>query len=425
MVTVQSENTFQRACGDGINLFVGSGFSCLAEDRSNHPLPTGGVLLAELIHEFKLVDAEGLSLAQVCTVLESEQKDQLYSFLTNRFSVAKFDLRYGALESLRIKTAFTTNIDDLLFKIFQQSDSWYLNDLAVRGPAFTDRSAIDFFALHGSIVHPGEPLTFSSTDLAAAFSADPDKWHFLTGQMQKFPTLFWGYSLSDGGILQSLNPITTRGRSHHDKWIVLREPTAADIRFFTALGFQIIQSDTAALLEYFADKIRPSRPSIPTARHTQDLFPEYSLPAPGSAPVRPLMDFFLGAPPAWPDIYSGRIPPTHHFAAVLDSINARADTVVLGMPTCGKTTLMMQLAAQVQVEGHKFVCNFLTEDNARLIVRKLQDERALIFVDDFADSVDAFNVLVDAKNVTAIGFDRDLNFEMASHKAGSLGFFSY
>ncbi len=81
---------------------------------------------------------------------------------------------------------------------------------------------------------------------------------------------------------------------------------------------------------------------------------------------------------------------------------------------------MMQLAAQVQFEGHKLVCNFLTEDNARLIVRKLQDDSAVIFVDDFADSIEGFTVLAKAGSIVAVGFDRDLNFEMASHKARDL-----
>ncbi len=282
MIEIQNENTFVKACSSGINLFLGAGFSCLARDKSHTLLPTGQALLTELVQEFSLGDAEGLSLAQVCTILESERKDQLYSFLTNRFAVGDFDARYKALECLKLKTVFTTNIDNLIFRIFEDSENCYVNDLAVRGPAFTDRSAVDFWALHGSILHTQEPLTFSSTDLAAAFSADPDKWHFLTGQMQKFPTLFSGYSLSDAGILQSLNPVTTRGRTHQDKWIVLREPSAADIRFFTALGFQTIHADTATLLEYFATKIRPTVAIAPATRQTRDLFPEYALPTPGT-----------------------------------------------------------------------------------------------------------------------------------------------
>jgi hypothetical protein len=81
-----------------------------------------------------------------------------------------------------------------------------------------------------------------------------------------------------------------------------------------------------------------------------------------------------------------------------------------------KTTLMMQLASQVEFNGHKLVCDFLTEDKAKLIVRKLQGERALVFVDDCADSIEAFNSLLEADNIVTIGFDRDYSYERASHK---------
>ncbi len=416
MVTLQNENTFKKACADGINLFLGSGFALLAEDSEGRSLPTGGKLFEELVQQFEIGAAEGLSLAQLCTIIESERKQELRSFLTRRFSVEKFDPRYRVLDALAVHAIFTTNIDNLSFKIFADSKWHYLNDLSVRGPAFVDRSAVDFVALHGSIVHDGEPLVFGSTDLAASFSLDPDKWHFLTGQLQRRPTLFWGYSLGDAGVLQALNPASTRGRAHQDKWIVLRNPTDPDKKFFAALGFQIIESDTASLLDYLKDSIPAPQPIPGKKRPTAELFPENALPAIGSMPVRPLIDFFLGAPPSWPDVYSGRIPRTHHFAKVLDLINAGKDVAVIGMPACGKTTLMMQLASQVQFDGHKLACSFLTDDKASLILRKLQGERALIFVDDFADSIEALSTLMEAANVLVVGFDRDYNYEMASHK---------
>jgi hypothetical protein len=416
MPTVQNENTFRKACAEGMNLFLGSGFSLLAQDSQGRLLPTGGELFKELVAAFNSGAAEGLSLSQLCTIIESERKEELYAYLKSRFSVAKYDPAYSILDSLAIKTIFTTNIDNLVFRIFGESRRRYVNDLAVRGPAFTDRAAIDFVALHGSIVHSNEPLTFSATDLAASFSLDPDRWHFLTAQLQKLPTLFWGYSLGDAGVLQALNPATIRGRTHQDKWIALLKPTDADIRFFTALGFQIIESDTAGLLRYFGENVQPTKPTPARRRSTSDLFPEYTLPAAGDAAVRPLIDFFLGAPQTWPDIYSARIPRTHHFAAVLDQINAGKNTAAIGMPACGKTTLMMQLASEVKFNGHKLACSFLTEDNAGLIVRKLQGEAAVVFVDDFADSIEAFNVLLDAPHIVAVGFDRDYNYEVVSHK---------
>jgi hypothetical protein len=85
--------------------------------------------------------------------------------------------------------------------------------------------------------------------LASAFSSDPDKWHVLTGRLQKFPTVFCGYSLNDAGVLQALSPETVNERPHQDKWIVLRDADDAAESYFTALGFNIIIGGTVELLE--------------------------------------------------------------------------------------------------------------------------------------------------------------------------------
>ena len=41
--------------------------------------------------------------------------------------------------------------------------------------------------------------------------------------------------------------------------------------------------------------------------------------------------------------------------------------------------------------------------------------KALIFVDNFADSAKAFSILSNNDNITLVGFDRDYNFEIVSH----------
>jgi hypothetical protein len=114
---IEYEHIFESALGQGINLFVGSGFSTLARDSEDRPMPTGTELQAELIGEFGLSHTSGLTLPQIATILEVSRKDRFYSFLKNRFTVAEFDSRYSCLDSVNIKTIFTTNIDDLIFKI--------------------------------------------------------------------------------------------------------------------------------------------------------------------------------------------------------------------------------------------------------------------------------------------------------------------
>ena len=86
------------------------------------------------------------------------------------------------------------------------------------------------------------------------------------------------------------------------------------------------------------------------------------------------------------------------------------------MTASGKTTLMMQLAAGVNFKGHKLVCKDPTLSKAEFISRRLEGSPALIFIDDFANDIEAFQHLLTCKNIILVGFERDYNYEMASHK---------
>lgn len=46
-----------------------------------------------------------------------------------------------------VKAIFTTNIDDLIPKIFSESNKYYVNDVLLRGPVISGGSAIDYIPL--------------------------------------------------------------------------------------------------------------------------------------------------------------------------------------------------------------------------------------------------------------------------------------
>jgi hypothetical protein len=332
-----------------------------------------------------------------------------------RFSVETFDEKYFSLEKINLKNIFTTNVDDLIYKIFSNSQKYYVHDILLRGPAFNDRAAIDLITLHGSIAHTDEPLVFSTLDLASTFSSDPDRWNFLVQKLQAVPTLFWGYSLEDAGVLQALSPAASKSRSHESKWIVLYEHDEGAAQYFRALGFNIISGSTSDLLDYVNNITSAKASKVTGTQPTSSLFPEYALPALGSVPVRPLLDFYLGAPPTWYDIYTGQLYKTSNYNKIAELINAKKNIVAIGIPACGKTTLMMQLAANIPFDGHKLVCSSITEEQANLIVNKLDGAQAIVFIEEFSGDMDAFNVLLEASNILTVGFDRDYIFELASH----------
>lgn len=423
---VESENLFRGALRSGINLFLGAGFSLLAKDEDGTALPLGSQLATELAREFDLTDADALNLPQICTIIERSQKDRLRSYLKRRLTVGSFNPSYRGLQRLNVKTIFTTNIDDLVFKIYANSVTHYLNDLDIRGASYNDRSAIDVMTLSGSVLDDSRPFSFSSLDLAAAFRTDPDRWHLLTSRLQETPTLFWGYNMGDAATLEALNPATVRGRRLRDRWIIL--PADADpgtVQYFRALDFQLVFADTAEFLEYVdsLETLADDRLVVPKGRRTtRDLFPTEAIPDVADVPVRPLAEFFLGAPPTWHDVFSNRIPQISHLRRIRDSIQAGYHTLVIGVPASGKTTLLMQAAHEANYDGYKLVCNAPTIEKAQLILKRLGGEPALIFVDHFADDADAVDLLSSSPNVLLVGCDRDYNFEIVSHRLNRRNF---
>ena len=264
-----------------------------------------------------------LSLAQIATILNSSHKAEFQSYLKARFTVGKVDPRYQVIERLPIRGIFTTNIDNLLHEIYKNGTTSYLNDLDLRGSTFSDRNAIDLVTLHGCVLDDSRDLTFDATDLASAFAREPDRWHYLIQALESVPTFFCGYSLADAGTLNSLHPSSASGRGLSDKWIaVLPGTDEGTLQFFRALKFQIIECDIVELLEYFEAYSRPVVERRPESS-TRELFPEWAIPDVGSVPVRPIFDYFRGAPPTWYDVYSGQLSTTSHHARVRDALRFR------------------------------------------------------------------------------------------------------
>ncbi len=422
---IQNEHNFRKALTEGLNLLLGSGFSVAAKNRDDTPLPTGRELRNELIAEFKMDNVSSLDLPKICTILDRSQRKSFQAYLRRRFIVRDFHQDYLLLDKINVKSIFTTNIDNLLHKIWQKCSNHYLNDIDLRGPTFHDRNAIDLVYLHGCILYPRRPLTFSALDVAAAFRFDPDRWHYLTQRLQAYPTVFWGTSISDADILEALHPMTVHGRPHEDKWMVVSSSDdEANLEYYNALEFQIIEADTLEILDYLkhAD-IRKSSPDVTDSEaSTSQLFPKEAIPDIASVHSRPIVDFYLGAAPSWYDIFSGNLHRTQHYGKIRDAINSGKHTVVIGLPACGKTTLLMQVAADIRFSGHKLVCESLSTEQADLIICKLNGKPALVFIDNFADSIFALKKLAREPNIRVAVFDRDYNFERIAHRLTDIEF---
>jgi hypothetical protein len=415
-ISIENHNTLRAAIGAQFNLFVGAGFSIYSQNALGQALPLGEELRDIISDQFGKPELKSLKLPQVCTIIETTHKSDLDALLTDVFTVATYNPAYDILPDLPISAIFTTNIDNLIPMVFANSNTRYLNDILLHGPSFAEKTAVDFIALHGSVIHD-EGFTFNPVKIASAFSSDPDRWHTVTQRLQRSATVFCGYGMEDAGVLESLSPSSSGGREHKEKWILLHRADMSTQTYFKALGFHLILGETLDFLDWVKTNTPPKvdvstdTPFAPS----HPIIQEHLLPQISRVPVRPIRDFYSGASPLWDDIFSNRIFKTSHYAEITDAIHSGKHVAVLGMFASGKTTLMMQIAAAFPFNGLKLVCSSLTAEKALLMGRVLNGRAALIFLDDFADDMAAFKHLATLPNVQIVGFERNYSYDGVSH----------
>lgn len=414
---IQNKNTLINAMKTGINIFVGAGFSLYAYDKCNKKLPTGKELAKELQETFN-VKSSNLSI--ISTILQKKSKAEFKSFLTERFTVKHYESFYENLNLVNVKSVFTTNIDNLVPKIVSASNSKrFINDLLVYGEN-TDTNRINYLALHGNVDNSENEFVFDVQSLATTFDSNQRIWSYLSNACEKNPTIFLGYSFSDSSVIQALSNYRTFENAQKEKWILLRNPTEEEIEYYEALDFSIIKGDIKEFLEYVPSLLCVDN-LIEGEKESNDdildIFKSNLVPVDNRNQVsRPIIDFFRGQVPIWSDILSNKIYKVSYYRTIQDSIyNKSKQTIVIGAPVSGKTTLAMLLAYNIQFDGLKLMYTGLTMSKVDFILKILCNVKALIFVENFTDNIDAFLKLSNAKNVIVVGIDRSQFYSTVSH----------
>lgn len=422
MPQIENEASFSVAVNAGIHLMVGAGFSVMARDTKGRALPVGGQLADELRAEFKVDAGNHLSLSQLYTVLAARDREVADYYLKERFTVGSLDARYRVLNRLGVKTFFTTNIDDLPWRIYEASQTHYLNDVLTRGPVYKDRAAIDYVPLHGSVMNDERPYRFTSMEVASSFSANPNLWYSFRRRLSAGPTLFWGYSLQDAAALEALQGDgNSQSEAIGNNWIVLRPEAAGDPRteYLRALRFQLILAETSDLLDYLNQVARPPIPEAGASALAS--LSQYRVPRSGEVAVRSITEFYAGSAPAWSDIFRPDLHRLEQYRVAENAINRGSDVVITGIPASGKTTLLMQLASSQIGEAPTLMLEGATNEAAKRLVRVLNGTPATVFIDNFCDDIDAWNTFKAASGVIVVGAERDYNIATINYRMSRLG----
>lgn len=412
---IDNKNTFEHALSSGINLFLGAGFSILAKDANGHYLPTGTALAKELAVRFSKPGF--YSLPQLSTIIEnSTSKQDFYDFLINRFSVKSVDPLYYNLLNVNIKNISTTNIDDLIFCIYNDSVEHFINDQFIDGVT-TDPRGINYLPLHGSVIHPDSRFVFDVGSLASIYNDAPRIWRILANQIETHPTLFLGYGFNDNSVLQTLLSQQTFNNAKKDMWVLLREEDEQYSEYYQSLGFNVIMSNIKGFLEYLSTIIQPLHTGSDIERERLEILKPYMIPKNlrDVRVQRPIKDFYGGSSPKWSDILSGQLYKTHFISLIVNSIhNPNKNTIIIGAPVTGKTTSMMIAAKECQMNGLALYFDSLTAPRAEYVLKLIGKDKAVIFVDNLYDSMEGIKIL-EVPNIKIVASERSHNYYIISH----------
>lgn len=84
---IENQASLEKGLKDGISLFLGAGFSILAQNRQGQTLASGLTLRDNLCSHFETPEFQGLGLPEVTQFLNSISPEMLSNFLTNQYTV--------------------------------------------------------------------------------------------------------------------------------------------------------------------------------------------------------------------------------------------------------------------------------------------------------------------------------------------------
>lgn len=416
-IKIENEHTLMAAMKNGINLFVGAGFSIYAKDAKERNLPIGRDLLKEL-HGMFTKGTVVNDLPTFCAIAERENPDRLRNYLTERFTVNSFDPAYNNLNLINVKGVYTTNIDNLVPQIIQQNKNKYVHNQKSNGECIDSRG-VNYLPIHGNVEDEESPYIFSVSSLATIFNDSSRIMNYLTIAMEKYPTLFIGYGMNDNSVIQALTSQPSFYDIQKERWAVLNNPDESTIEYFKSFDFKIIIADTKEFLDAIID-LCPDNTNVEESQvvETERLLAKYIVPKDTrELPKRPIIEYFRGLPPLWTDIIGNRIKRTSFYDIILDSVNNPSkNTIITGAPVSGKTTLARQICSVASFDGYKLYIEKLTIGLAKYIGKVIGNQRALICIESFTDDINAFFELANLPNVQLVGVDRTHSFGAVDHR---------
>jgi len=423
----QSEFLLRRLQRNEVVLFVGAGFAIEATNRHNEKLPTGKQL-SEKIWSFidmpGVYDETPLQTMYDALLNKGKKIDEIKKFLEDIFYVRNFPDYYNYITLPYWHKIYTTNIDNLLEKIYSSSSQKF-QILKYPRDEFQDvdksLETIQFVYLNGKTPCEPNELIFSKKQYARNLNALQPLYHQFVNDYSTTTTVFLGTSIDEPIFEQYIAARETRPSSisEHRPQSFLIDPHISPAREFLLKELYNIIPVKASTEEFFNwindnrdnifDKIGTLKITFPSLadlynkskekeiRLLGSFFSDFSL---GFNKINPFgtakvknKNFLLGTSPTWDDIYSNIDAPRKITKEIFNFIeNAITEepkkikiVSLLGSAGSGKSTILKRLGLKLAQNGRTVFLSYSEYiPECASIVKTLDslNEKVILFFDN-------------------------------------------
>jgi hypothetical protein len=399
-----------------VTLFTGAGFSLDAKNLQNSEPPLGNALGKKLA-ELGGFQYEGEPLPQVYSAVQRRAgRVQLEEMLRNSYSINTFEPWYQKIEGLVWNRIYTTNIDDLMEKVYGGQSQQRLITIACPTsfrPQPKSHATLQYVKLHGCVNNLDRGIRFSLEEFSQ-LQVEEDPWYSqLVDDIYFGPVIFVGTLAEESPLHHYLELRGKKGRySEHRPASFLVVPHISTIRreALAEKNITAVEATGQAFFEWLNDEFGIEKPTVASVstkyggwgesnlgRHLEAVTRTFqridvsSLPAVTRAQPH---QFYLGTEATWKCIEERR-DATRAVAKEIGSVltdNSGATALILhGTAGAGKTTILKRMAYDASSTGHSV---YWANSEVKLDIKALvdflseNDDKSLRFV--FVDTSSRF-----------------------------------
>ncbi|MZP28652.1 hypothetical protein GTO91_02820 [Heliobacterium undosum] len=406
---VEMPELFKETLQHGINFFAGAGFSKLPDTQGNK-LPDAKELCSEICTTFDLKHGYGNDLERISTIVNTKYKQRYQEFLREKFTVKSYNPLYDQINKININSFITTNIDNIIHCVMDNSNKYYLNSLTYYGATKRSKSALSYIPLHGDVKNIYSTLYFGKFDLATVDISNRDLFDIMIAKLMECPTLFIGYGFHDSGVERAIGRIL-ESQNKKNIWIQCL-PGNENIELYRDMNCYIIEGTTEDFLQWIRDELKSEE--IITSSFDSPFLAQYKVPTINEVEAVPVNEYYINARTHWYNIIANQAFQTKKINEIHEASIANKNVIVVGIPFSGKTTDMMQLSLQLN-SNMKLVVKDLTPEISKHIINELRGVDATILVDNCSEDMYAYYLLASCPNIKTIGFIDEHSFESTKH----------